>query len=78
MSDFYDQMNESFKEDTGVFFNEDSVALRKKIDFYSSLIDKLNFQLFIASKKYSETMREYRKLVGLPVKEDKNEAEKNA
>lgn len=33
MSDFYDQMNESFKDDTGVFFNEDSVALRKRLIF---------------------------------------------
>lgn len=72
MSDFYDDMNESFKNDTKLFFSEDSVKLRKEIDFYSSVIDKLNYQLFVASKKYSEKMREYRKLVGLPVKEDKD------
>lgn len=79
IENFYDDMNESFKNDTNVFFSEDSVILRKKIDYYSSVIDKLNFQLFIASKKYAEVMRDYRKLVGLPVKEDKNgEAEKVA
>lgn len=73
MSDFYDKMSELFKEDTAVFYSENSIELRKKIDYYSSLIDRLNYQLFIASKKYAEVMHDYRKLVGLPVKEVAND-----
>lgn len=70
--DFFEQMNDSFKEDTKVFFEDESVEARKKLQFYESKIDRLNYELFVANKKYSEILRNYRISVGLPVKEDKD------
>ncbi len=69
----YDKYNDEFEEDVAVFYTDKSVEMREKIDFYSALIDCLNYRLFIASKKYAELMHDYRKLVGLPVKEVAND-----
>lgn len=72
MSDLFDKLGEEFKEGTNVFFDDDSIEMRKTLQYYESLIDKLNYQLFVANKKFKEKLTEYRKHVGLPVKEDTN------
>lgn len=72
MSELYEEMNESFKNDTEVFFSEESVKKRKQLQFYESMIDRLNYQLFVCNKKYRECMRDYRISIGLPVKEEKD------
>lgn len=72
MTELYKQLDDEFKEDTNIFFDKDSVEIRKKLQYFESLIDKLNYQLFIANKKYKEVFIEYRKRVGLPVKEENN------
>lgn len=72
MTELYKQLDEEFKEGTNIFFDDDSIEMRKKLQYFESLIDKLNYQLFIANKKYKETLIDYRKRVGLPVKEENN------
>lgn len=72
MTELYKQLDEEFREGTDIFFEDDSIEMRRTLQYFESLIDKLNYQLFIANKKYKETLINYRKHVGLPVKEDKD------
>lgn len=72
MTDLYKKLDDEFFEDVKIFFEDDILEMRKTLQYFESLIDKLNYQLFIANKKYKETLINYRKRVGLPVKEDKD------
>lgn len=50
MTELYEQLDDEFKEGTNIFFDKDSIEMRKKLQYFESLIDKLNYQLFIANK----------------------------
>lgn len=70
--DLYDKYDKEYREMMDVFFTDDSVEMRKHLQYYENLIDRLNYQLFIVNKKYQEVLNGYRKRVGLPVKEKEN------